>query len=307
MLGERVKELRKALNSLITILKHEINLDLWMITRVVDDDWIMLAISENSYGVNVNDVKVWSESVCCNMVEKKGPNIVPCLSMVPAYANAPIAHQLNFKSYVGYPLKSEDGELLGTLCAIDPNIQDVTFEKQRSLIEEFVIVVQTMLRSNMEINRLNSLAKSPLLQGQSNINNDSEGLGMLNQEAFYDIAKQQKARLDNVASPLSIVLIDILRFPSSFDDTVDEFEALLSAKTSLMKLLRETDVAFKLQGHRFAALMIDTDSKMLTLQVVNIIKVLQARGFKVSVGAHVCKQQETIDDAFKKAQERRFA
>ena len=300
-------QLRTALNSLIKILKHEINLDLWMITRVVDDDWIMLAISENSYGVNVNDVKVWSESVCCNMVEKKGPNIVPCLSEVPAYANAPIASQLDFKSYVGYPLKSEDGKLLGTLCAIDPNKQEASFEGHHTLIEDFVIIVQTMLRSSTEINRLNSLAKSPLLHDQSNVGNDSEGLGMLNQDAFYNIAKQQKARLDNIASPLSLVLIDIQRFPSSFDDNVDKFEALLSAKAIITRLIRETDIAFKLNGNHFALLMIDTDSKTLTLQVVNIIKVLQARGFKVSVGAHVCKQQETIEYAIQKAQQRRFA
>ena len=65
-------ELRSALNSVIKILKHQVNFDLWMVTRVVDDDWIMLATSENSYGVNADDVKIWSDTVCCKMVDKKG-------------------------------------------------------------------------------------------------------------------------------------------------------------------------------------------------------------------------------------------
>ncbi len=295
-------ELRNALNSVIKILKHQVNFDLWMITRVVDDDWIMLAASENSYGVNADDVKIWSDTVCCKMVDKKGPNIVPCLNKVDAYAKTPIAGQLDFNSYIGFPLVTEDGHLLGTMCAIDPEIQDASLENQRELIEHFVLVVQTILRQSIQVNRLNSL-----LHGHSNTHTHEETLGMPNQTAFFEMANAQKEQLQNVGSPLSIILIDIERFPSSFEAQSDEFEGLLSAKSSLQRLKRDSDIMCKLTGNSFGILLIDVDTKALTLQVVNIIKVLQGRGFKVSVGAHVCKQQESIEEGFKKAKGRRFA
>jgi GGDEF domain-containing protein len=296
-----MSKLREALNSILAVLKHEVNLDLWMVTRVVDNDWIMLSTTENSYGVNADDVKVWSDSVCTRMVALEGPNIVPCVSEVISYASAPIVGQLNFQSYVGFPLTSEDGEVIGTLCAIDPAPKEPSLVNQAGLMRNFVIVVESLLRQSQEINRLNTLLRDYL-----NTENVDNVLGLPNQTAFYQIAEQQKAELHNLGSPLAIVLVEVQRFAPEFSAPDIRSDGLMSVKETILEHKRETDILCKLNGDNFGLLLIDADNKVLISIVIKTLKALQLKGFKVSVGAHVCGQNEDINSAIKHAKERAF-
>ncbi|MEI7986744.1 MAG: GAF domain-containing protein [Armatimonadota bacterium] len=105
----------------LQVLHDKLDFGLWMITRVEGHDWVVLKSKDFDYGVQDGDVFVWLESFCCRMIRGEGPNFAPVSKKVTAYAQAEIGKKVPIQAYIGFPMWGENGELLGTLCAIDPN------------------------------------------------------------------------------------------------------------------------------------------------------------------------------------------
>nr|WP_136250583.1 GAF domain-containing protein [Ningiella ruwaisensis] len=292
-------ELRQALNHVLTLLKLEVDLDLWMVTRVVDNDWILLSTTHNAYGVKENDVLEWNNTVCNRMVTQQGPNIVPNIAEVEAFANAPITQQLNIQAYVGFPLKNDKGELMGTLCAIDPKQKPDEIRNQASVIESFVIIVESLLQRDQEIFQLKAKLHDYMAHERA-----ERDLGLPNAQDFVEILKLQKERAFHSGLPISIIMIDLKRFPA---EHADRDFSLQCAKDGLISLKREEDILCKLSGDTFSLLLLNADNKFLTGRVVAILKQFQRAGFKLTVGAHVCGLNESIDDAIDKAKTRTFS
>jgi hypothetical protein len=101
-------------------LQAKLDFGLWMVTKVDGDDWIVLKAVDRDYGVQDGDVFVWMESFCCSMVQGLGPTFAPNSENVPAYAQAKIGQKVPIQAYMGFPLRDAQGELIGTLCAINP-------------------------------------------------------------------------------------------------------------------------------------------------------------------------------------------
>lgn len=297
-----MKELRSALNSILCLLKHEVDLDLWMVTRVVDDDWIMLATTENTYDVEPDDIISWSTSVCNRMVSASGPNIVTSVEQVDEYANAPITKDLKFKSYIGYPLNDENGEVMGTLCAIDSREQDPELETKNQLFQDFVTVVETLMQQDIELQRLNTLVKE-----YKALDTSEEELGLPNQAAFTEIATLQKGLMRSSGSPLAIIYVKINKFPQNDFAEDDSLESLKSVRDILTPYIREQDVLCKLKGNDFGMLLMNVNNKQLTSTVINLLRDLHDASLKVDVGAHVCRQNENINEAIQNAKSRTFA
>lgn len=296
-----MRDLRKALNSILSLLKHEIDLDLWMVTRVVDDDWIMLSTTDNTYGVKPDDVISWSTSVCSRMVSTSGPNIVSSIDQVDSYASAPITKDLKFKSYIGYPLSDQNGDVIGTLCAIDGQEQAPSLDTKNALLQDFVAVVETLMQQDIELQRLNTLVKEYRQQATS-----EEELGLPNEDAFTDIATLQKNLLRGSGTPLAIVHIKIIKFMQTSSNEPAQKDALLLARDTLMTFIRDEDVLCKLKGDNFGILLMNVNSKQLTSTIVSILRDLQRASLKVNVGAHICGQNESIVEAIDKAKQRTF-
>ena len=67
-----------AVQTVLEFLHQRIGFQLWMFTRVEEQDWIVLKACDQGYGVNSGDVFKWSDSFCSRMVKGLGPNIAPC-------------------------------------------------------------------------------------------------------------------------------------------------------------------------------------------------------------------------------------
>lgn len=91
-----------------------------MLTRVVGEDWRVLEVTDNPYGVNAGDTFEWQSSICSRMVARPSPWLLPDVSADDEAAAAPVRGIADIGAYAGVPLVTDDGLLLGTLCAIDP-------------------------------------------------------------------------------------------------------------------------------------------------------------------------------------------
>jgi hypothetical protein len=51
-----------AATSVLQFLQGRLGFDLWMVTRAVGDDWVILNAADTGYGVESGDVFTWSDS-----------------------------------------------------------------------------------------------------------------------------------------------------------------------------------------------------------------------------------------------------
>jgi GAF domain-containing protein len=109
-----------ASGAVLELLRDRFGFALWTITRAAGEDWILLSVQDEGYGIRSGDVFRWSDSMCSRMVAGLGPNVAGDVSLIPAYAEAPITGQLDIGAYIGVPLTRPDGTVFGTMCAIDP-------------------------------------------------------------------------------------------------------------------------------------------------------------------------------------------
>lgn len=116
-----VEPLPDLLVELLGIVRARTEFGLVMATRVVDDDWQVVAVTENPYGVAAGDVFRWSDSICSRMVGRPDPEwLLADVEADGEAAVAPVRERLEIRSYAGSPIRGHDGEVIGTLCAIDP-------------------------------------------------------------------------------------------------------------------------------------------------------------------------------------------
>lgn len=94
-----------------------------MLTRVVGDDWRVLEVTDNPYGIVAGDTFYWQDSICSRMVRRDEPSpwSVRDVDGDIDARSAPVRNIADIAAYAGVPLRAIGGELLGTLCAIDPS------------------------------------------------------------------------------------------------------------------------------------------------------------------------------------------
>ena len=107
---------------LLDVLRRQTGFGLVMATRVIGEDWRVVAVTENPYGVVAGDTFRWSDSICSRMVgsDQPGPWSIADVDVDVQACTAPVRTILPIASYLGAPLQGSDGSVIGTLCAIDP-------------------------------------------------------------------------------------------------------------------------------------------------------------------------------------------
>jgi diguanylate cyclase (GGDEF)-like protein len=299
---KRVSDIQKPLEEVICLLKKRIKMDLWMITRVIEDDWIIIAASQNDYGVKAGDVLKWSDSICSRMVQQEGPNIVSNVDVVDAYKVAPITQQKPISAYVGFPFVNENNEILGTLCAIDQNIKAEDLADTHKDIAPLLDIANTLINQNDTIFRLtNALDKL----NEQNLVDDVTGLP--NQEAFFELAAQAKLKYDALGCPIGVVIVDLGSFSLRRYNDGLQYEDVMRAVTSdLSSMLREADILCKLYGNRFCMLLLNVDTKYVSSTVMKMSKLLEPYKMNVSIGAEICREGTDIQTSIEHANDNKM-
>lgn len=116
---------RSLVQRVLHLLQQRTGFALVMATRVVDEDWRVVAATPNVYAVKPGDVFRWSDSICSRMVgsDRPGPWSVADVDGDLGACSAPIRTRVAIGAYLGATLVGAGGEVLGTLCAIDPAVQ----------------------------------------------------------------------------------------------------------------------------------------------------------------------------------------
>ncbi len=192
------------------------NFGLWMVTKVDGDDWIVMKSKDSAYGVQDGDVFVWMESFCSRMVKGLGPTFAPESDRVLAYAQAEIGRKIPIQAYMGFPLYRENGELLGTVCAIDKSPVPVEWSEYQDFVEGIAAELSEVYRN--EYKQAISTAEERRSQAEANdllqvlLSHDWESLVLAHEEI---------AQKDQIAYSIVVIKADVtLKVDSELTSTL---------------------------------------------------------------------------------------
>ena len=181
-------------------------------------------------------------SFCGHAIIQDGVFIVEDTLLDQRFSDNPlVTDEPNIRFYAGYPLKSQTGRMLGTLCLID--------QVPRSFSEEDAEMLQEM--GQMVEEELHSLTQSTT----------DELTFISNRRGFTVIASHVLAICRRLKRPASMLMFDL----DGFKEINDQFghragdNALIEFAKLLLKTFRDADVVARLGGDEFCVLCTDLE------------------------------------------------
>lgn len=289
----------------VEFLQSQLGMGLWMVTRTVDDDWIMLATAnrEPRYRVAAGDVFRWSDSFCARMVQGQGPHVAADANQIPVYRQAPLATQLPIGAYVGVPLQTADGALFGTLCAIDPGAQPTLSDAALPLVEMVGRLLATVLDRDLklvaEARRTEIAEANALLDALT---------GLWNRRAWDKFKASEEARCRRYGHSACVLSIDLDGLKAANDTQGHAAgDALIRrAGHALREAVRAQDAVARTGGDEFVVLLVECSEAQGRQAEQRIRAELAAAGVDASMGFARRGPESTIDAALSAADERMY-
>jgi len=275
------KNFNHAGEEVLKYLHNHLGFELWMITRTVGEDWIVLQAKNNDYGVVPGQVFKWADSYCSQMVQGKGPRIAPNAQEIPLYAAAGINKLVDIKAYMGQPLLNEDGSLFGTLCAIDSSSQPKSIEHSNDLLEIFSLLLSKILQIELKLNEQLRVAEKLKMDSLTD-----HLTSLFNRRAWDNLLELEENRCKTYGHPTTIIVIDLNDLKKINDELGHKEGDRLIQNTAaiLKKSVRSNDLVARLGGDEFAILNIETNLENTQKLADRILKSLNEAGISVALG-----------------------
>ncbi len=280
--------------------------DTWMVTRVVGDDWTILSVHDEHYGLAPGQVLRWSDSYCSRMVAESRPNVVADTGSANPYADAPIGQRIPIGCYVGIPLHTATDGLFGTLCGIQPHPH--TDERSIAAHEPALHLVARTLSSviahDLERSRLHRQ-----LDTTERIARIDPLTGLANRRAWNSTLVAEQARCDRFGHPATVAIVDLDGLKAINDlEGHDRGDALLRRAGEVLGAhARVMDAAFRIGGDEFALLFPETGSDAAPTLRDRLHGVLADAGIDASIGVASIPETLDLDSAVRLADERMYA
>lgn len=282
----------------LKFLRGHLGFDLWMVTRVEKNDWIVLSAEDHGYGVRSGAVLPWSDSFCSRMVDGQGPRIAPDAALVPAYATAPIGKAMTIRSYVGVPLKFGDGTLFGTLCAISPDRKSPDIAEKLDVVEAVADLLSCVLATEQEAVRLRRQLESVVDEARR------DGLtGLFNQKGWIELLEIEDARCRRFGNPACILAVDLDDL-KHVNDTLGHQagDALLVRAAGIIRdTVRQHDIVARTGGDEFVVLAVECEEVQVRAVEHRLRAAFMAAEIAASVGAAARRPQLTLLEAADRA------
>ena len=275
------EDFSEATQAVLADLRRRHGMALWMLTRTVEDDWIVLEAEGDRYGVERGRVFRWGDTLCVQMVAGNGPRATGRAAEIEAYASAPIAEQMTIGTYIGVPLLAEDGTLFGTLCAMDPAPQDRDLEP----VAEEVEILGRLLMTVMTMERRLRVERARAERARSEARVDPL-TGMANRRGWDDVVDREEHRCSRYGDPAGVIVIDLedLEAVNDTHGQVAGDEMLKLTAQTISASVRTVDVVARLGGDEFAVLATATMANELEALAHRIDSSLAKVGIRAALG-----------------------
>lgn len=182
-------------------------------------------------------------SFCTYSIEQAEPFIVSDAEQDPRFAGNPlVTGEPGIRSYAGVQLRTVEGYVVGSLCAIDQTPRAFSAHEV-DILSNFARIVERELE-------LRQIAECDSLTGA------------LTRRAFFQKANEEIERFHRYGRPTSLVLADLDHF-KRVNDSYGHVagDVVLCAATKLVvKTIRPIDSLGRLGGEEFAVLLPETEA-----------------------------------------------
>ena len=284
----------------LKFLQTRMGLKLWMVTRTEGDDWIVLHVADQGYGIKKGAVFNWTDSFCSRMTRGLGPRIAPRLQDVPVYAAAPMSQQIKTGAYVGVPLIRSDGSLFGTLCAIDPEPQPETLADELPLVELIGRLLCSELEAEMKIQSETRFTERALAEQLMD-----PITGLYNLRGWTQLTTAEEQRCQRFGHPACVLSIDLDRFKlvahKQGQEKADEY--IVRAANAIRNAVRTTDIVARTGEDKIAVLGIECDEFNVRKMMERVSDALDDAKVSASIGIATRNPKLSISNALVQADE----
>jgi len=299
-----IQDFTSATHATIQFLRQHFGFDLWMVTRTEGNDWIVLAVEDDHYGVKAGSVFKWSDSFCSRMVQGLGPRVAPNAHEVQVYAETPIAQALQIGAYVGVPITRDDGSLFGTLCAIDPSPQSESIRNEQNLIELLAGLLSSLL--NAELATGDATRRAERAEAEATLDALTS---LYNRRGWDQLLEREEDRCRRYGNPACVISIDLddLKIVNDSLGHGAGDELLTKASSVMRDALRLNDVIARIGGDEFGVLGVECDATAAEALVGRLRRSLDSAGIRASIGCAARNPESGLRNAFQEADARMYA
>ncbi len=271
---------KKVAKKTLDYLQERFGFALWMITRVEENDWVVLSRTDSHYGISEGRVMIWEDSYCSLMVQGLGPQIAPSAKDVKAYQSASLNKEMEIGAYIGVPLSSEDGSLFGTLCALDPDPQPKNLLWAQQELDTIGNLLSALIHSEMELvherrraDRLASIAERDVLTN------------LYNRRGWDRLIELEETRCTELGITACAIILDLDGLKVVNDTRGHDAGDYLILKTDqiLQGFIREGNIVARLGGDEFGVIGLEISRE----QAIKLGRNVQSEFLRVGVEASV--------------------
>ena len=284
-----------ASREVLSFLHQRIGMDLWMVSRADNEDWVVLAAEDHGYGVRQGDVFRWADTFCSRMVRGEGPRVAPRTADVPAYAALPLAGEMPVGAYVGVPLVDGEGKLFGTLCGINPEPMPSSIADEQPMVEVFADMLSGLLSAELNTTALTREAEAARSEA---LTDDLTGLA--NRRGWEQALAAEEERCRRYGATACVVAIELdgLRSPAARDARQ---AALVRAAQALRQTVRKPDTLARLEDDRFVVLGVECTTAEAMALLRRLEQGIQGAELSAALGMAMRNRSSGLFETFDRA------
>ena len=284
-----------ASREVLSFLHQRIGMDLWMVSRADNEDWVVLAAEGAGYGVRQGDVFRWADTFCSRMVRGEGPRVAPRTADVPAYAALPLASELPVGAYVGVPLVDAEGRLFGTLCGINPEPMPSSIADEQPMVEVFADMLSGLLSAELNTTALTREAETARSEALTDALT-----GLANRRGWEQAlaAEEERCRRYGATACVAAIELDGLQSPASGEARQ---AALVRAAQALRQTVRKPDTLARLEDDRFVVLGVECTTAEAMALLRRLEQGIQGAELSAALGMAMRNRSSGLFETFDRA------
>ena len=288
-----------ASREVLSFLHQRIGMDLWMVSRADNEDWVVLTAEDHGYGVKQGDVFRWADTFCSRMVRGDGPRVAPRAADVPAFARLPITQQLPIGAYVGVPLVDGEGQLFGTLCGLNPRPMPAAIVEEQPMVEVFADMLSGLLSAELNTTALARLAETARSEALT------DALTGLANRRGWDVAlaaEEERCRRYGATACVVAIELDGMQSPGVSPAAREAHDALLiRAAQALRQTVRKPDTLARLDDARFVVLGVECTTAEAMALLRRLEQGIQGAELSAALGMAMRNRSSGLFDTFERA------
>ena len=285
-----------ASREVLSFLHQRIGMDLWMVSRADNEDWVVLTAEDHGYGVKQGDVFRWADTFCSRMVRGQGPRVAPRAVDVPAYAELPFTRQLPIGAYVGVPLVDAEGQLFGTLCGLNPQPMPDSMINEQPMVEVLADMLSGLLSAELNTTALTREAETARSEALTDALT-----GLANRRGWETALAAEEERCRRYGATACIVALELdgLKAPGVSAEASDA--VLVRAAQALRQTVRKPDTLARLDDDRFVVLGVECTTAEAMALLRRLEQGVQGAELSAALGMAMRNRSSGLFDTFERA------